>query len=177
MVTKIIPSMQHRDQMMNLSSVHIRIFNRQTSFKLNLNQLKSIASFIVLNERELYILRYQTLFPLKEYEFTISLLDEKKMISLHSQTLGLTVPTDVLSYSYIEPGKTIMNYILGEVFVCVDQAQQNFKLFHSTLEREIRLYLVHGILHCFGYDDTSKSLMKVMRQRERFYMDLFSAFT
>jgi probable rRNA maturation factor len=156
-------------------SLSLQLLNRQTLYRLPLSQFKQLALFVITNEKDLYALRCNSTFPLKKYEFTISFLDEKKMVVLHQQTHGLSVPTDVLSYGYLEPGKKMMDPVLGEVFVSVEQAKKNYRSFHSGLEEEMLLYLVHGILHCFGYDDTSAASRKAMRRRERFYMDVFTA--
>jgi ssRNA-specific RNase YbeY (16S rRNA maturation enzyme) len=49
-------------------------------------------------------------------------------------------PTDVLTFSMVN-------------FVSVETAQENAAQFGTTAEGEIRLYIVHGLLHLRGFDD------------------------
>jgi rRNA maturation RNase YbeY len=60
---------------------------------------------------------------------------------------------------------------LGDIIISIDAAQRQAKRFGSTRERELKLYLIHGVLHLLGYDDEkgSAALYK-MRRRERFLL-------
>ena len=56
--------------------------------------------------------------------------------------------------------------IAGEIFISVDAACKNAPLYNMTVQRELVLYLIHGILHLLGYDDHGPKQIKRMRQRE-----------
>ena len=45
----------------------------------------------------------------------------------------------------------------GEILISVETAQRQAEEFDSPLEREITLYLVHGLLHLAGYEDATPS--------------------
>jgi probable rRNA maturation factor len=57
---------------------------------------------------------------------------------------------------------------VGEVCVSLDEALANSRRFESGFERELVLYLIHGIMHLFGYDDrkAGERARMVKRQEE-----------
>ena len=63
--------------------------------------------------------------------------------------------TDVLSFSTPSEIAKISGYI-GEIFICVDVAKKNAKEDGHSLEKEITVLLVHGILHLTGHDHSAK---------------------
>ena len=64
-------------------------------------------------------------------------------------------PTDVISFAYLE----VTNYekergdvIVGDIFISVDTAKKQSKEKNHSLEKEMAILFVHGMLHCFGFD-------------------------
>ena len=41
----------------------------------------------------------------------------------------------------------------GQILISSDMALRNSRAFNTPLEKELVLYVIHGILHLFGYDD------------------------
>lgn len=66
-------------------------------------------------------------------------------------------PTDVLSFELGD---------LGEIIISSDTALKNSAIFHTSFEEEIVLYVIHGILHLFGYDDGTVREKKRMSKKE-----------
>ena len=52
--------------------------------------------------------------------------------------------TDVLSFDL---------GLCGQILISSDMALRNSCTFNTSFESELVLYLIHGILHLFGYDD------------------------
>ena len=73
---------------------------------------------------------------------------ERAMSELNRRFRGRRGATDVLSF----PGE---NGHLGDVAICVARARSQAAERGHALEREIRLLLLHGVLHCLGYDHES----------------------
>jgi probable rRNA maturation factor len=71
-------------------------------------------------------------------------------------------PTDVLSFLLSE-GEGPLE---GEVLVGVERAIENAKAYGRTAEDEIRLYVVHGLLHLVGYDDKRPAEARRMARRQ-----------
>ena len=74
-------------------------------------------------------------------EVSIVLVSDRRMAALHKQFMNIDGPTDVLTFQH------------GEIFVSVETAEDNAAQFGTTPESEIRLYIVHGLLHLRGFDD------------------------
>jgi len=53
--------------------------------------------------------------------------------------------TDVLSFPSDPP-------YLGDILLCVDKAQENAASAGYSINRELRILLLHGVLHLLGYD-------------------------
>ena len=88
-------------------------------------------------------------------ELSISLVDESEMSALHIQWMDEEGPTDVLSFPMdeIRPKSRAQGPgMLGDVILCPGfAAKQAFEAGHS-LQEELELLTVHGILHLLGFD-------------------------
>lgn len=80
----------------------------------------------------------------------VALVSDSRMASLHKKFMNIDEPTDVLTFQH------------GEIVISVETAQQNAVCFRTTVEHELRLYLVHGLLHLHGFDDTDAASAAVM---------------
>ena len=58
------------------------------------------------------------------------------------------------------------NMLTGEIIISVEMAKKLAQKHDCAIEGEMVLYLVHGLLHLFGYNDEQKSAAKKMHQRE-----------
>jgi probable rRNA maturation factor len=87
-------------------------------------------------------------------EVFVWLISDRRMAVLHRRFLKKGGPTDVLTFQH------------GEIFVSVDTAQRNARTFGSSLARELRLYIVHGLLHLHGFDDRTKSEAHKMEEAQ-----------
>lgn len=72
-------------------------------------------------------------------------------------------PTDVLSF----PGETTAEgRHLGDVLVSVPTARRQAREAGCAAEEEIRRLILHGLLHCLGYDhETDDGTMNALEQR------------
>ncbi|HET6770340.1 MAG TPA: rRNA maturation RNase YbeY [Actinomycetota bacterium] len=92
-------------------------------------------------------------------ELSVSLVTREEMADLHERYMGEPGPTDVLSFPQDEDG------LLGDVVVCPGVAAEQ----NPDTGAEIRLLLVHGILHLLGYDhQDEEDRMKMWARQERY---------
>lgn len=85
-------------------------------------------------------------------ELAIKLVDEKEMEQLHLKWMSLPGPTDVLSFPMdeIKPNSSANGPgIIGDIVLCPSYAAKNGK---QSLELELELLTVHGVLHLLGFD-------------------------
>jgi probable rRNA maturation factor len=92
-------------------------------------------------------------------ELSVSFVSADEMAALHVKYAGESGPTDVLSFTMDEEG------LLGDVVICPEVAAEQAR----DLPEELRLLLVHGILHLLGYDHQEEEERKAMwAQQERY---------
>jgi probable rRNA maturation factor len=84
-------------------------------------------------------------------EISILLVGNRRMSYLHRRFLGESGPTDVLTFQH------------GEIFISVEMAREQARRFGNPFAREIRLYIVHGLLHLHGFDDKNEANARRMR--------------
>ena len=75
--------------------------------------------------------------------------------------------TDIITFDYCE--KKVLS---GDLFISVDSVRENSVYYGTEFEDELNRVIVHGLLHLIGYDDHSDEDIKVMREKENYYLDL-----
>jgi probable rRNA maturation factor len=81
-----------------------------------------------------------------DYELSIVLLDDDDIQQLNRDYLSRDYPTNVLSFPMGEGS------LLGDVVISTETAQREARESGITLDEELGVLLVHGILHLLGYD-------------------------
>ncbi|MBU6163496.1 MAG: rRNA maturation RNase YbeY [Actinomycetales bacterium] len=131
-----------------------------TNSNADTNRIKSLADFS---------LRSLGIHP--ESELSISLVDMEEMSSLHMRWLDESGPTDVLSFPMDElkpnsssdgPG------ILGDIVLCPEYAKKQAVEIGHSLQAELEVLVVHGVLHLLGFDhrENDEKTMMFSRQDE-----------
>lgn len=54
----------------------------------------------------------------------------------------------------------------GEVIVCLPEARRQARRLSSTLQKELLLYALHGMLHLSGFDDRTARGYQAMHRKE-----------
>ena len=88
-------------------------------------------------------------------ELSISLVDEIEMSSLHMRWLDESGPTDVLSFPMdeLKPfSATSGPGMLGDIVLCPEYAKPQAKRAGHSIQEELELLTVHGVLHLLGFD-------------------------
>lgn len=85
-------------------------------------------------------------------EVSIVLADDAELRELNRQYLDVDAPTDVLSFPSGEVDPETGETYLGDVILSVPQAQAQASAAGHSLEAEVQLLVVHGVLHLLGYD-------------------------
>ena len=111
-------------------------------------------------------------------ELSVAIVDLAEMTSLNVQYRGKEGPTDVLSFpcddpcAIVEEGEPVT---LGDVVIAPEVAEVQAAEYGHTVEEELNLLLVHGILHLLGYDHEADEDAAVMQARERAVLVAWSA--
>jgi len=86
-------------------------------------------------------------------ELSILFMDDEDIRELNREYRKKDRPTDVLSFPMREGEFGDLNPdLLGDVVISLDTAKRQAEERGETLEEEINLLLIHGILHLLGFD-------------------------
>jgi len=89
---------------------------------------------------------------LSEVELDLTFINGDKMIEMNTQYKNHHYDTDILTFDLSdEDGHTH-----GDIYISVTEAKKNAQDYGQALDRELKLYIIHGILHLLGYDDTTE---------------------
>ncbi len=111
-------------------------------------------------------------------------VDGEEIRRLNAQTRGIDKVTDVLSYPTLDgiKGQALKgedypfdideegNLLIGSIVVCCQRAQAQAKEYGHSYERELHYLIVHGIMHCLGYDHMTEDERAEMREKEEFIL-------
>lgn len=98
-------------------------------------------------------------------ELSVSFVEDEEMAELHSRYMGEDGPTDVLSFPQDEQDEDGVR-VLGDVVIAPAVAARNNP---DHTQDEVRLLLVHGILHLLGYDHEAAEERVRMWARQEHY--------
>jgi probable rRNA maturation factor len=103
-------------------------------------------------------------------ELSILLVDDDEIQRLNREYLTRDRPTNVLAFAMRDgEDQHLHPAVLGDVVISTETAQREALQRDVTLEEEIALLLVHGILHLLGYDhedDTSAAAAMQAKEEE-----------
>jgi probable rRNA maturation factor len=112
-------------------------------------------------------------------ELTLTFVDRAEMAALNAEYMGVDGPTDVLSFPLdaADPAATRQRddgrhrdrpppVLLGDVVLCPEIAAAAAPGHGGSVDDELALLVVHGILHVLGHDHAEPDETAVMRERE-----------
>jgi probable rRNA maturation factor len=99
-------------------------------------------------------------------ELSMSFVDRPEMAELHERFMDEPGPTDVLSFPLDDAEEDGLRRILGDVVVAPTEAERNNP---DDPDAELRLLVVHGILHLLGYDHEDDGARTRMWERQERY--------
>lgn len=99
-------------------------------------------------------------------DLSLVLTSDREVRRFNRKYLGHDRPTDVLAFNLDERKRFSRKPVLGDVMISVDRARVYAARYNSTLWDEVKLYIVHGILHLLGYDDHRPKDRVRMRRKE-----------
>ena len=146
--------------------MNVTIASRQRTRKINRRLLKQITAALLADLK------------IEKADLGIHLVAAPEMTCLNEKYLRHAGPTDVITFDYAETGRAgspppadgahgvARPAISGEIFVCVDEAVLQARKFGTSWQSEVARYIVHGILHLLGYDDSSAGARRKMKREE-----------
>ena len=133
----------------------VRITNLNTSYRINERAFRRISSHVFKH------------FPrIDPASLEIVFLTNAQIKILNKKYKGEPRPTDVLSFDLSE-ALYGSEGLLGSIFISIDKALENSKIFNTSFAEELTLYVIHGILHLAGYDDEYPAERARMEKRQK----------
>ncbi|MDO8847839.1 MAG: rRNA maturation RNase YbeY [Coriobacteriia bacterium] len=110
-------------------------------------------------------------------ELSIALVDEDEMAHLNSQYRGIGGPTDVLSFGCDDPCPAPGDepITLGDVVIAPAVAERQATELGHSVEHELDVLLVHGVLHLLGYDHEAVDDAGAMAAREAALLEAYES--
>ena len=128
----------------------ITVSNRQRAARVNLAALREFASEALAVCLNLRTRKSPGLRGLDE--ISVVLVSDKRIADLHRRFLNQNGTTDVITFQH------------GEIFISPETAKRQARQFGTSLGHEIRLYLVHGLLHLCGFEDKTPAGAAAMKR-------------
>ena len=88
---------------------------------------------------------------------------------INNEYLTKNYETDVISFDFSDDNK-----ISGDIYISSETVKKNSIIFNVDFNNELKRVMVHGLLHLLNYNDKSKQELKIMREKENFYINLNS---
>jgi probable rRNA maturation factor len=138
------------------TGVTIVVSDEQDEVTVDASRLASLAHDVLVDEQ-------------RSGELTLTFVDRDEMANLNAEHMHEQGATDVLSFPLdaaddgaAGPGPVL----LGDVVVCPAGAAHNAPSHAGTIDDELALLVVHGVLHVLGHDHAEPDETAVMRSRE-----------
>ena len=105
-------------------------------------------------------------------EISVAIVDDPTIRDLNRQYLEHDYETDVISF--VLDWNEDTGALLGQLIVSTDTAATLAEDVGSTMQEELLLYVIHGMLHLVGYDDKQPTAAIEMRAAEKEYLSRFN---
>jgi probable rRNA maturation factor len=125
----------------------IELINNQDVVSLDLGLIEKVSTY-VSNKFD----------SCSDNVINIILSDGSEIKKLNKAYRNITSTTDVLSFSYLSDRGTLHGkdplFTIGEIYICPEVARENAKNQDTdwSLDLEMILLVIHGILHIYDYD-------------------------
>lgn len=121
----------------------VSVLNRQRKLHVDVKRIKTIVR-ICLNSLHV-----------PKAEVCIVLVSDRSIQKLNWRYLGRKGPTDVIAFSLREGLWGDINpYMIGDVVISLDTAFRQAQYLGTSLEEELEVLVVHGLLHLLGFEHT-----------------------
>jgi probable rRNA maturation factor len=117
--------------------VSLELLNRQRKRAVDLKIFRLFAEPAIAKVAELV-----TPLALPE-EIDVVFVSDARIAEVHRDFMSMAGPTDVITFRH------------GEIIISVETAERNANEFSTSLNHELGLYFVHGLLHLAGLDDAT----------------------
>ena len=98
-------------------------------------------------------------------DISIVFCSDDYLLKVNNEFLKHDFYTDIITFDYCED-----DLISGDLMISIDRVKENAETSKGLFIDELHRVIIHGVLHLLGYHDKSKEDIRVMREREDFYL-------
>lgn len=129
----------------------INIENNSNAVELPITTVEKLITFVAQAENK------------KLAEVDLLIVDSAEMAEMNEQYLSHEGDTDVITFDLTDsPAEPIS----VQLIICDEVAIRQGKENNLPAEKELLLYIIHGLLHTMGYDDKTPEKFKIMHARQ-----------
>ena len=147
--------------------------NRQCARAVDLRQLRRITNTLLVE-----------LLSADNFELGVHLVAMTEMTRLNQSFLHHAGSTDVITFDYATAVRRVSQRasrnkprhanplapsprnLHGEIFICLDEALTQSRKYRTSWQAELVRYLVHGLLHLHGFNDSQTAARRKMKHEE-----------
>ena len=134
----------------------VTVANRQRKVRLELEWLRRFASCALPKCRDQSADNRFALKALPEVE--VAIVSDRVIADVHQQFMNIPGPTDVITFEH------------GEIVMSAETAASYAAEHGHSVEEELALYTVHGMLHLNGFEDaTSREAARMRLVQDRIW--------
>lgn len=109
-------------------------------------------------------------------EVGVIIADDQYLRSLNQKFRAKDTPTDVLSFCFLESvNETVEHekdyeggeFAVGDIYISAERAREQAKQARHSVEKEVLLLAVHGMLHLLGFDHDHHADARLMHHKEK----------
>ena len=139
-------------------------------FEIVNNTNKEIEELNYLNEYINFIVKKE---KLSNCIFNIIFVSNDEIHKINLEYRGIDRVTDVISFALEDNSDLeIPEFrVLGDIYIAIDVAYEQAKMYGHSSTREICFLATHGILHLLGYDHMDEDEEKIMFKKQKALLD------
>ncbi|MCK5852338.1 rRNA maturation RNase YbeY [bacterium] len=129
---------------------NIFVINRQRLLKLNSDKIKLLARYVLKNEN-----------IGNDVGINLMFVRNNVIRKYNKDFLNKDNPTDVISFE-----GNINDGSAGDIIISVEKAVEYAAQNNIDVNEELARYVIHGVLHCLGYEDIIDKERRAMFKRQ-----------
>jgi probable rRNA maturation factor len=143
----------------HISTTLISISSQARGFRVPRKKIEQLIPFVASAEGVIFA------------EIDIAVVNDEQMTTINEQFLNHEGTTDVITFDL--SNEMLENGLCGEIVICCDAAAREADERKITTQRELLLYVTHGLLHLLDYNDTKPKPRARMHARQEELLDAF----
>ncbi len=101
-------------------------------------------------------------------EINYNFYSDDELLEINKSHLGHNYYTDIITFD-----NTIQNAISADIAISIDRVKDNAIQNKTNFKTELKRVMIHGILHCMGFNDKNERQKQLMRSEEDKALNMF----